>query len=70
MILATASQTATSIVPMAIEPLAVAAGFFLLHHAGEDPARIEIGLRLVEERARIGAEDARMKRARIAAPQA
>ena len=39
--------------------LAVAAGFFLLHHGGEDPARIEIGLRLVEERARIGAEDAR-----------
>ena len=38
--------------------LAVAAGFFPLHHDGEDLAGIEILLRLVEQGARIGPQNA------------
>src|SRR5262249_61706251 len=39
--------------------LAVTAGFFPLHHDGENISRIEILLCLVKERSRIGAENAR-----------
>ena len=39
--------------------LAVAAGFLVLHHHGEDFLRIEIVAGLVEQRLRIGLEDAR-----------
>ena len=50
--------------------LAVAAGFLVLHHRGENLFRREIIAGLVEQHLRIGVEDARMKRARICAPQA
>ena len=39
--------------------LAVAAGLFPLHHDGEDLPGIEIGLRLVEQRVRIGSQKPR-----------
>ena len=50
--------------------LAVAAGLLALHHAGEDFLRIEIVAGGIQQRFRLGLEDARDEARRICAPQA